>query len=254
MKEILITNDDGFEANGMLELASALKNIARVTIVAPSQEKSACAHSITITKPLKLIKITDGFYKLDDGTPSDCVFLGLHTLFHDKKPDLIISGINHGANLAEDITYSGTCGGAMEGVLHGVPSLAVSQYYKTLDNLDFGLACNVTVDLVKQIFEKGYPLGKRKVLNLNIPDVKKSEYKGIKVVQTGHKHYYTDAKLYKNPRGIEYYWLGSMDVSFDRDLNKNTDLEAIVDGYASLTPLTLNLTEYSHMETLKKWL
>ena len=254
MKEILITNDDGFEANGLLELADALRSIARVTIVAPSQEKSACAHSITITKPLRLIKIADSFYKLDDGTPSDCVFLGLHTLFYNKKPDLIISGINHGANLAEDITYSGTCGGAIEGVLHGVPSLAVSQYYKTLDNLDFGLACDVTVDLVKQIFEKGYPLGERKVLNLNIPDVKKSEYKGIKVVEAGRKDYFTDARLHKNPRGIEYYWLGAMNITFDKEKNKDTDLEAVVDGYAILTPLTLNLTEYSEMNRLKNWL
>lgn len=254
MREILITNDDGFEANGILELANKLKNIAKVTIIAPNAEKSACSHSITITKPLKLIKLADDFYKVDDGTPSDCIFLGLHTLFHNKKPDLIISGINHGANLAEDITYSGTCGGAIEGVLHGVPSLAVSQYYTNLDNLDFRLACDITLELVEKIFKQGFPLPKRKILNLNIPAVKKSDYKGIKVVPAGYKHYYTDAKLHKNPRGIEYYWLGATSMTFDKDLNKGTDLEAIVSGYASLTPLTLNLTEHNQMENLKKWL
>ena len=128
MKEILITNDDGFEARGLLELASALRGVANVTIVAPSSEKSACSHSLTLTRPLRFIKLDDGFFKLDDATPADCVYLALRALYN-RKPDLVISGINHGANVAEDVTYSGTCGGAMEGVLQGIPALAVSQFY-----------------------------------------------------------------------------------------------------------------------------
>lgn len=122
MKEILITNDDGFEARGLLELASALRSVANVTIVAPSSEKSACSHSLTLTRPLRFVKLDDGFFKLDDATPADCVYLALRALYN-RKPDLVISGINHGANVAEDVTYSGTCGGAMEGFCKAFPRL-----------------------------------------------------------------------------------------------------------------------------------
>lgn len=256
LKEILITNDDGFEAKGILELAKALRSKYRVTIVAPSMEKSACAHSITITKPLRLIKLDDNFYKLDDGTPADCIFLGLYSLFRDKKPDLIISGINHGANMAEDITYSGTCGGAMEGVIQGIPSLAVSQFYMadSLEKHGFDLACDITLNIVDKIFKNGYPLPDKKFLNLNIPAVSRSNYKGIKVVQAGKKFYETDAVLSKNPRGMEHYWLGQSTMNFDASINKDTDLEAIFDGYASLTPITLNLTEYSELKKVDEWL
>ncbi|NLY04270.1 MAG: 5'/3'-nucleotidase SurE [Campylobacter sp.] len=256
MKEILITNDDGFEANGLISLANALKEKYKVTIVAPSIEKSACAHSITLTKPLRLIKLDDGFFKLDNGTPSDCVLLGLHSLFGDKKPDLVISGINHGANMAEDITYSGTCGGAMEGILQGVPSLAVSQFYigDSLEKWGFDLAINITLDIVNKIFSSGYPLPDKKFLNLNIPAVSKQKYKGLKVVPAGEKHYHTDAKLSRNPRGIEYYWLGQSTMNFDPNINAKTDLSTVFDGYASLTPITLNLTEFNELKSVQKWI
>ncbi|MSN95651.1 5'/3'-nucleotidase SurE [Campylobacter sp. FMV-PI01] len=256
MKEILITNDDGFEAKGLLELAYALKDIAKVTIVAPSSEKSACAHSLTLTKPLKFVKVDDNFYKLVDGTPSDCIYLGLHTLFCDKKPDLIISGINHGANLAQDITYSGTCGGAMEGVLQGINSISVSQFYDgdSLEKFGFDLACEITHNLVRKIFENGYPLSKNRFLNLNIPAVCRQDFKGIKVVEAGCKDYDTQAQFCKNPRDVEYFWLGKMQINFDINQNKNTDLEAIYNGYASLTPLNLNLTDYSSMQGVLKWI
>lgn len=256
MKEILITNDDGFEAKGLLELAKALKSVAKVTVVAPSQEKSACAHSLTLTKPLRLIELAPNFYKLDDGTPADCVLLGLFSLFKDKMPDLIISGINHGGNLAEDITYSGTCGGAMEGVLQGIPSLAVSQFYDgdSIEKYGFDLACEVTLKIVKKIFEKNYPLPRKKLLNLNIPAVPKQNYNGLKVVPAGEKEYYLDAKRCENPRGVEYYWLGKMQMNFDRNKNLNRDLGAVLDGFASLTPITLNLTEESEISNLKEWI
>ncbi|CZE46707.1 5'/3'-nucleotidase SurE [Campylobacter geochelonis] len=255
MKEILITNDDGFEADGLKELARALKSIARVTVVAPSSEKSACAHSLTLTKPLRFIKLDDGFFKLDDATPADCVFLALHSLY-SKKPDLIISGINHGANVAEDITYSGTCGGAMEGVLHGIPSLSISQFYlnDSLDKFGFDLACEISLKVVKNIFENGYPLPEKKFLNLNIPAVGKADYKGLKVVAAGEKTYLTSAQVNRNPRGLEYFWLGQMNIDFDKDKNTNSDIGALVDGYASLTPITLNLTSHNELESVQKWI
>lgn len=255
MKEILITNDDGFEARGILELKRALGAIANVTVVAPSSEKSACAHSLTLTRPLRFIKLDDGFFKLDDATPSDCVYLALYALYN-KKPDLIISGINHGSNVAEDITYSGTCGGAMEGVLQGIPSLSVSQFYTndSIDKFGFDLACEITLDLVRKIFEKGYPLDDKKFLNLNIPAVSKSDYLGLRVAEVGTKSYDTNASSNKNPRGVEYHWLGQGNMDFDMKKNEFSDIGLLWQGYATLSPITLNLTALDQLTRLNSWI
>lgn len=255
MKEILITNDDGFEALGLRELAKALKTIANVTIVAPSSEKSACAHSITCTRPLRFIKIDDGFFKLDDATPTDCVYLALHALY-EKKPDLVVSGINHGANVCEDITYSGTCAGAIEGVLQGIPSLAVSQYYDKdgIEKYGFDLACEITLDIVKNIFKKGYPLPKKQFLNLNIPSVSKKDYKGLKIAPAGEKIYSTSAQLNRDPRGIERYWIGADFMDFDINQNTNTDISIVMDGYACITPIKLNLTSFEELKNISQWI
>ena len=255
MKEILITNDDGFEARGLLELASALRGIANVTIVAPSSEKSACSHSLTLTRPLRFIKLDDGFFKLDDATPADCVYLALRALYN-RKPDLVISGINHGANVAEDVTYSGTCGGAMEGVLQGIPALAVSQFYvaDSLQRYGFDLACELTVDLVGKIFKNGFPLPPKQFLNLNVPAVSKQDFKGLTVAPCGEKLYDTDAQLNRNPRGMEYYWLGKSTLSFDASKNENSDISALFEGRATLSPIKLNLTAHEQMSALERWM
>lgn len=255
MKEILITNDDGFEAVGLLALRDKLRQIANVTVVAPSSEKSACAHSITLTRPLRFIQLDDGFFKLDDATPSDCIYLALETMFKHKKPDLVISGINHGANVGEDITYSGTCGGAMEGTLQGVNSIAVSQLYNndSLDKFGFDLACEITLELVQNIFENGYPLDGREFLNLNIPAVSKNEYKGLKIVPVGQQNYNTNAQIHRNPRGLEYYWLGTPGIRYAADLGYDCDITTLNQNYASLTPIKLDMTSYKSIEILKNW-
>lgn len=255
MKEILITNDDGFEAAGLLALRDKLRQIANVTVVAPSSEKSACAHSITLTRPLRFIQLDDGFFKLDDATPSDCIYLALETMFKHKKPDLVISGINHGANVGEDITYSGTCGGAMEGTLQGVNSIAVSQLYNndSLDKFGFDLACEITLELVQNIFENGYPLDGREFLNLNIPAVSKNEYKGLKIVPIGQQNYNTNAQIHRNPRGLEYYWLGTPGIRYAADLGYDCDITTLNQNYASLTPIKLDMTSYKSIEILKNW-
>lgn len=255
MKEILITNDDGFEAAGLLALRDKLRQIANVTVVAPSSEKSACAHSITLTRPLRFIQLDDGFFKLDDATPSDCIYLALETMFKHKKPDLVISGINHGANVGEDITYSGTCGGAMEGTLQGINSIAVSQLYNndSLDKFGFDLACEITLELVQNIFENGYPLDGREFLNLNIPAVSKNEYKGLKIVPVGQQNYNTNAQIHRNPRGLEYYWLGTPGIRYAADLGYDCDITTLNQNYASLTPIKLDMTSYKSIEILKNW-
>ncbi|MGG7049185.1 MULTISPECIES: 5'/3'-nucleotidase SurE [unclassified Campylobacter] len=256
MKEILITNDDGYEAAGLLALRDALLELGNVnvTIVAPSQEKSACAHSLTLTRPLRFIRVNDGFFKLDDATPSDCVYLALHALFK-RKPDLIISGINHGANLGEDITYSGTCGACMEGVLQGIPSVAFSQFYKnnSLNELGFELARDVVKNIISRILASKFPLNERELLNVNIPAVSRKNFKGYAVVPAGRRRYGTDATRAQNPRGVEYFWLGNAQLDFI-DGKERSDLSEINAGYATLTPIKLDLTAHESLKNLQKWI
>ncbi|EAK4084413.1 5'/3'-nucleotidase SurE, partial [Campylobacter upsaliensis] len=211
MKEILITNDDGFESEGLKKLVKMLKKEfkAKITVVAPATEKSACSHSITLTKPLRFVRVSKRFYKLDDGTPADCVYLALAALYKNRLPDLVISGINMGANVGEDITYSGTCAGAMEAVLQGIPALALSQFYKTNEKeLNFKNALNITKELVEKIFNQGFPLDKKEFLNVNFPSPK-SKFKGVKICKAGKRVYNFKAHANTNPRGVEYFWLAS---------------------------------------------
>lgn len=255
MKEILITNDDGFESKGLKKLAKMLKKNfnARITIVAPATEKSGSAHSITLTKPLRFVRVGKDFYKLDDATPSDCVYLGLHALFAKKLPDLVISGINHGANISEDITYSGTCAAAMEAVLQGVPAIALSQYYDKTEShsdLNFKNALKITKKLVAKILNGGFPLGKKEFINVNFPSAN-ADFKGIKVAPAGKRVYNYKAFSNTNPRGVLYYWLAASGLKHES--GENADISLLLKGYAVLTPIMLDLTAYKSLEKLEKW-
>lgn len=254
---ILVTNDDGYEAKGLLALASVLRTIKNVDVivVAPANEKSACGHSLTLVRPLRFISVEDDFYKLDDGTPTDCIYLSLSTMFEDKKPDLVISGINRGSNMGEDITYSGTAAGAMEGVLHGIPSIAISQVMDfTNPDGDFTLAQKTIKSLVEKIISGTYPLPDREFLNINIPpDVDEAE---IKVTYAGYRHYENDSHVHRNPRGEEYHWLGLHPLSFSprKGVEAISDFEAISQGYISMTPVMLDLSAYKSMNRLQEWI
>ncbi len=257
MKRILLTNDDGFESEGLKALAEALKPLGMITIVAPSNEKSACGHSLTLTRPLRFIEIEDDFFKLDDGTPSDCVYLSMNTLFKkDSLPDLVVSGINRGSNMGEDITYSGTASAAMEAVLQGVPAIAISQVYdkspNSLTKQSYDLAKKVIHDIVKKIFEGSFPLGERKFLNINVPFTQ--EFKGYKITKAGYRVYGNDAHLHRNPRGEEYYWLGTNALRHKENPTKDCDLSAISQGYVSITPIQLDMTSYDELDRLDRWL
>jgi len=214
MKQILLTNDDGFDAIGLKALIEALKPIAKIIIVAPAKNKSACGHSLTLDKPLKLDKVDDDYYRVDDGSPTDCVFISLNNLFKDGyKPDLVISGINIGANMGEDITYSGTAAAAMEAVLQGIPAIAISQVCKKgckdINNeWDFALAKQTITSLAKKILENSFPLEERKFLNVNIPPIKVDECNGIRITNAGYREYGNDTHRHHNPRGEEFYWVG----------------------------------------------
>lgn len=255
MKEILITNDDGYESEGLLALIDAVKDFGHITVVAPSTEKSACGHSLTLTRPLSFISIGDDFYKLDDGTPSDCVYLALNSLFEVKKPDLVISGINKGSNMGEDITYSGTAAAAMEGVLQGIPSIAISQVMDFTQPVgDFVLAKIAIRALVEKIFAGEFPLKEREFLNVNIPwDVKELKFCPT---YAGYRFYANDAHLHHNPRGLEYYWLGLHPLEYKARPNREglCDFEAIENGMVSVSPIKLDLTAYKSMKKLREWL
>ena len=246
MKQILVTNDDGFESEGLLALVEALKPLGHVIVVAPTTEKSACGHSLTLTRPLNFVEIEEDFYKLDDGTPTDCVFLALNKVFtKEKRPDIVISGINIGANMGEDITYSGTASGAMEAVLQGIPAIAVSQVYR-----DHGASIN---ELGYELADE-FPLPSRRFLNVNIPSIPISECKGFKVTRAGNRLYTHHAEVHHNPRGKEYYWIGLPALGWMETQGHVTDFEAINDGYVSITPVQLDMTSYDDINTLDAWL
>jgi len=260
MKQILLTNDDGFDAVGLKALIEALSSMAKITVVAPARNKSACGHSLTLEKPLRMINVEDDFYKIDDGTPTDCVFISISNLFKDGyKPDLVISGINIGANMGEDITYSGTAAGAMEAVIHGIPAIAISQVCN--DNCedikngwDFALAKEVIIELVTKILTNNFPLDERKFLNVNIPPIKPQECNGIKITKAGYREYGNDTHRHLNPRGEEYYWIGLHPLIWKPSSNKDCDFEAIKANYVSITPIMLDMTSYNDIESMKNWL
>ena len=260
MKKILITNDDGFDSDGLKALVSAVNDLAEVVVVAPTLEKSASGHSLTLTRPLRFVELEHNFYKLDDGTPTDCIYLALNAQFsEDEKPDLIISGINKGSNLGEDITYSGTVAGAMEGVIQGIPSIAISQVYRggkhTLTSDGYDLAKDVIRELVKKIFDGSFPLGDRKLLNINVPPITKERCNGYKVTKAGYRVYGNDAHMHKNPRGEEHYWIGLHPLDWKSSSDEQmSDLEAIDADYISITPIHLDLTSYEDIKRVEEWL
>ncbi|MCD4756666.1 MAG: 5'/3'-nucleotidase SurE [Arcobacteraceae bacterium] len=259
-KKIFLTNDDGWDAKGLKKLIEVLRPIAHLTIVAPATEKSASAHSMTLTRPMKLLGVDDDYYKMDDGTPTDCVFIGLNNLFDDdNKPDLVISGINIGSNMGEDITYSGTVAGASEAVLQGIPAIAISQVFHDIngtnkDRWEYELASKTIVDIVTKILDGDFPIGKRKLLNINIPHCSIEECQGIKITNAGYREYGNDSHRYVSPRGEEVYWIGLHPLIWQKVDGKMCDFEAIKENYVSITPVQLDMTSYDDIEKLKEWI
>ncbi|ADV46273.1 5'/3'-nucleotidase SurE [Nitratifractor salsuginis] len=258
---ILVTNDDGFESPGLHALREALSEVGEVITVAPTLEKSACGHSLTLTRPLRFVELEHNFYKLDDGTPSDCVFLSLKKLFEEAKPDLVVSGINRGANMGEDITYSGTAAAAMEAVLQGIPAIAISQVCRSqcqeIDELGYRLARETARTLAKKVLSEGFPLPERQFLNVNIPPVEPEECRGWQITHAGRRAYGNDAQVHINPRGQEYYWIGLPRLDWHphpHPRNEWSDFEAVRENYVSITPIQLDMTSYGEIERLKGWM
>ena len=243
---ILLTNDDGINATGLKVLAEHLERVGKVSIVAPDRERSAVGHALTLHHPLRAVKLGTDIFAVD-GTPTDCVNLGIHSLI-SVKPDIVISGINHGANLGDDITYSGTVSAAMEATLMGIPAFAISLSTGT-EGDNFISAARFAVKLAGIIMQRGLPVDT--FLNVNVPDLPPEILKLPRITSQGKKSY--DGMIIDkvDPRGRNYYWIGSVEVNFiDKE---GTDYHAVSRGHISITPLHLDLTNYSSLRELNEW-
>ena len=244
--KILVTNDDGIYSQGIIILAKALNEIGEVFVVAPDREKSAIAHSLTLHRPLRVEKIKRNFYAID-GTPADCVHLGVSAIL-SERPHLIVSGINKGGNLGDDITYSGTVSAAFEGTLLGIPSLAISLVARS--HFKFHPGARFALKVARCVLKKGLP--KDTLLNINVPNLDEKEIKSYKITQQGRWVHNGGAVIEKtDPRRKKYYWIGGGQLIFDR--RGNTDFEAVSNHSISITPLHLDLTDYASIPLLKKW-
>lgn len=242
-KIILVSNDDGIHSEGIKSLARALKRVGEIFVVAPDRERSAASHSLTLHRPLRVEKHGSNIYAVD-GTPTDCINIAVNGILK-KKPDLVVSGINKGGNLGDDVTYSGTVSAAMEGTLLGIPSIAISLVSR--DNFDFKAAAKFAARLARFILKKELP--KDTLLNINVPPG--VNVKGYKITKQG-KRFYGDAVVEKvDPRGKKYYWIGGDVLKWEG--GKDTDFEAIADNFISITPVHLDMTNYASFKELYKW-
>ena len=235
--DILLTNDDGIHAEGIRALADALAPLGTISIIAPDREQSATSHALTLHRPLRVRKIADGVMSVD-GTPTDAVLLGVHG-FLKRKPALVVSGINHGPNMGNDVLYSGTVAAASEGMFLGIPSIAVSLATWAAAS-DFGPAARVTHNLVKELLRRG--LQTNACLNVNIPAIPWGDLKGVRITRLGQRVYRDVIVEKTDPRGKLYYWIGGEEPTWKHD--EASDFTAVEQGYVSVTPLTFELTDY----------
>ena len=238
---ILVTNDDGIYSEGIRLLAEALESIGDVVIVAPDREQSAASHALTLNRPLRLLQIEDKEW-IVDGTPTDCVNLAVLHLLKDQRPDIVVSGINFGPNLGDDVTYSGTISAAFEGALLGIPSIAFSSLVG--EHFTFAPCAEFAADLVRGVLETH--TNPEIVLNVNFP-VKKFE--GVKITRLGKRTYTEGVIERRDPRGKKYYWIGGEPPVWHHA--DGTDFAAVDGGYISITPLHLDLTHHPSVESLR---
>ena len=242
MPRILVTNDDGVRSEGIHALAEALRPLGDVVIVAPHVEASAIGHALTLRRPLRMEQVGEGVFEVD-GTPTDCVNIGVTTILR-TLPDLVLSGINKGFNLGDDITYSGTVAGAMEGALLGVPSIAVS-LERTPGSYDFGPSASAAAAIAAHVLREGLPA--RTFLNLNVPP---GRPKGFRLTVQAKRNHVTTVDERLDPRGKPYYWIE--EGQNDWEPHDRSDYQAVRDGYVSVTPLQFDLTDYSALDVLER--
>lgn len=244
MRSLLLSNDDGVYAPGLKALYEALKAHAHLRVIAPDRDRSGASNSLTLSYPLSLTALESGFYSVD-GTPADCVYLGVSDIF-DERVDMVISGINHGANLGDDVLYSGTVAAAMEGRSLGFSAIAMSLAGAT----HFDTAGRVAATLLAAVETLALP--PRSLLNVNVPDLPWASLKGVRVTRQGHRGPGRQPQRLIDPRGRTRYWIAAPGTSADTE--EDTDFAAIEAGYVSITPLQTDLTRHHSREAVQSWL
>lgn len=232
----LISNDDGIRATGIAVLERAMQDLGAIDVVAPDRERSASGHSLTLEHPLRAARL-DAHHWAVTGTPTDSVLLAIETLL-PERPDWVVSGINHGPNMGEDVTYSGTVAAAMEGAILGIPSIAVSLAGRG------DLLFDETVATVRNLLEKlvHFQLGKNQLLNINLPNLPADQVRGVRITRLGSRQYHDSVVVRQDPRGRDYYWIGGTGPEWSPD--ERSDAHAVAEGFVSVTPLVTDMTDY----------
>lgn len=243
---ILLSNDDGVHAPGLQCLAAALRTVAEVYVVAPDRDRSGASNSLTLARPLRAMRLDNGDVRVD-GTPTDCVHLAITGLM-EEEPDMVISGINSGANMGDDVLYSGTVAAAMEGRFLGLPAIAVSM--NSHEGKHYDSAARAVLDLLKRLGHM--PLPANTILNVNVPHLPWSEIKGVQATRLGHRHKSEPMIRSHDPRGRPIYWVGA--AGPEQDAGPGTDFHAVRSGYVSVTPIQVDLTRYDAIDTVANWL
>ncbi|MBL4744343.1 MAG: 5'/3'-nucleotidase SurE [Cycloclasticus sp.] len=243
---ILISNDDGYLAPGLTALAKKLAEISRVTVVAPDRNRSAASNSLTLDMPLRAERMANGFFSVD-GTPTDCVHLAITGLL-ETEPDIVVSGINNGENMGDDVLYSGTVAAATEGRFLGLPSMAVSINARMPQHNE--TAAIIAARLLEELLKNELPADT--ILNVNVPDLPLSEIKGLKSTRLGQRHRSEPVIEGRDPRNKKIYWVGPPGAH--QDAGEGTDFHAVEHGYVSITPLKIDLTNHQRLNQLDDWL
>jgi 5'-nucleotidase len=243
---ILLSNDDGYFAPGLSILAEAVSELAEVVVVAPERDRSGASNSLTLDRPLQLRRSHLGYFYVN-GTPTDCVHLAVTGML-DYLPDMVISGINHGANMGDDTIYSGTVAAATEGFLLGIPSIAVSLASKQGGN--YPAAARIVCELIKRF--QASPIPFPLLLNVNVPDIPYESLRSLEVTRLGRRHKAEGVVRATNPRGDTVYWIGAAGDA--QDAGQGTDFHAVANGSVSITPLQIDLTQYANLDNVRQWL
>ena len=246
--KILISNDDGYRAEGLRALAEALAPLAEITVVAPDRNRSGASNSLTLDVPLRVFPFAENRYLVVNGTPTDCVHMAVSGLF-DHEHDMVVSGINDGANLGDDVLYSGTVAAAIEGRFLGLSAIAVSLVIEQSSGQHYATAARVAAELVMRL--KRAPL-QATILNVNVPDLPYEQLKGYQSTRLGARHRSERLVRSQDPRGRPVYWIGAAGVG--QDAGPGTDFHAVANGYVSVTPLQIDLTRYPMLDDVNAWL
>lgn len=245
---ILLSNDDGYRADGLRHLIDAVRPLAQITVVAPDRNRSGASNSLTLDVPLRVFPFDENMYYVN-GTPTDCVHLAITGLF-DREYDMVVSGINDGANLGDDVLYSGTVAAAVEGRFLGLPAVAVSLVINSDGEPNFATAARVASELILRVQRS--PLNAATILNVNVPDVPYDQLRGWRSTRLGHRHRSEKTLRTEDPRGRPVYWIGPAGAG--QDAGPGTDFHAVANNFVSVTPLQIDLTRHTLLKDLEEWL